>query len=85
MLTVHFVGKDVPSIKEQEEKIKGLYEWLGVFKDEAESTGMTFVFNCPPLNDQKEITFSLNNGEPTLDFVNRLKHYKETGEYILPK
>jgi len=85
MLTVHFVGKEIPSIEEQELRTKSLYDWLGVFKEEAESTGMTFIINCPPLENEKEITFSLNNGEPTFDFVYRFNHYKETGEYIQPK
>lgn len=84
MLTVHFVGKDAPPIEGQEEKIKGLYEWLGIFKEEADAYEMVFIFYCPPSEGEKEISFSFKNGNSTHDFVRRFNHYKETGEYIQP-
>ena len=85
MITIDFIGSEIPSLQEQDEKRKNLLDWLGVFKDEADKFEMTFLFNCPPINKDEEVTFTYNNGEPTFDFVRRFNHYYKTGEYIPPQ
>ena len=43
---------------------------------------MNFLFNCPPINKDEEVTITYNNGEPIFDFIRRFRHYQETGVYI---